>query len=54
MSLGTVLTILLAIQILCVLLGLLFDSHFMFEVAWYCLGLILVMIIGAFLKLTLG
>lgn len=54
MALGTLLTILIAIQILCFLLGLLFDSQFMFEVAWYCLGLMLVMIIGAFLELTLN
>ncbi|QSN68462.1 hypothetical protein [Mammaliicoccus sciuri] len=46
MTLGTVLTILLAIQLFSFLLGLLFDSQLMFQISWYSLFLMLLMIWG--------
>lgn len=53
MTLGTALTILLAIQILCAIIGWIIDSEFMFKVSYFSFILMPLVIIQACLDLKL-
>lgn len=53
MTLGTVLTILLAIQIICAIIGWIIDSEFMFKVSYFSFILMPLVILQAWLDINL-